>query len=262
MKNLLIAVLIFLSSCGIGYGATSYTASTCSRANVATAITSCGNDAQCTQVNIPAGNCSSDWTSVISIPKAMKIQGAGSSNTILTSDGAGFFGFGSSGTEITGIGFNMGPGVFIQVWGGQNWRIHHNSFTGIVGGLGQYAIQARTNNFSNPPYGLIDNNQFIQNTRIFAGRCMDSAWNCNVEAYYETTNLGSSSFIFIEDNTATFSADSNNWIDSNDAGRYVARFNTLTNTEIMCHGVGYETGRGEEQEHGKFIITLLPQMGL
>lgn len=238
MRNLLIAVLIFLASCEIGYGATSYTAATCSQANVQTAVTSCTNDGQCVQVNIPSGSCT--WSnSSITIPKAMKIQGAGAANTILTGT-SGFFSFGTSGIEITGIGFTMGSGIFITIYGGQNWRVHNNSFTGTSGTSGDYAVLLRTSNFSNPPFGLIDNNTF-SNSRVYVSRCISQGWNCNVEAYYEANSFGNENYVFIEDNTVTFTRQSN-WIDGNDAGKWVARFNTLTDSEIMCHGVGYETG--------------------
>lgn len=108
MKKILLGLFIVFAFASYSWGATSYTAASCSQANVQTAVTSCTNDGQCVQVNIPSGSCT--WSnSSITIPKAMKIQGAGAANTILTGT-SGFFSFGTSGIEITGIGFTMGSG--------------------------------------------------------------------------------------------------------------------------------------------------------
>jgi hypothetical protein len=87
MRNLLCALLFFFASAGIGRAAT-YTATTCSQANVNAII----NGPTHTAVNgdiiqIPAGNCT--WTSGIAVSSiGITIQGAGTPNSLPSQTGA------------------------------------------------------------------------------------------------------------------------------------------------------------------------------
>jgi hypothetical protein len=224
MRNLLIAVLIFLASCGTGYGAVSYTAATCSQANVQTAVTSCTNDAQCVQVNIPSGT--STWSGSINISKAITVRGAGATNTVLTlANGVAAFSINAA-ARITGIGFyssvNRTTRVgFLQVYS-QGWRIDNCTFQSS-GGYGIY-VQS--------PYGLIDNNTFTC-CRILVNRISGSLGTQN-QVWAADAGFGTSAFVYVEDNTMTRCA-MGNVMDASQAGKYVFRFNTYYNGDVQAH---------------------------
>jgi len=232
LKGIFIFVLpvfLFLASLD-AYGAT-ITATNCSQSAVQSAITSAASG---DTVTIPSGSCT--WGSGISIDKKITIQGAGSSSTIITASasGVGFFSINTN-VRITGIGFRMYAGTGIGIYNGQGWRIDHCSFTRINPvDLSAYAIFVR--HFSEGyPYGLIDNNTFT-NTRIQSDRC--ASLRCQVDAYNNEISFGAADAVYMEDNNFTFTINNNNASDSNRGGRWVARFNTYTNSEIMAHGRG------------------------
>jgi hypothetical protein len=59
-----------------------------------------------------------------------------------------------------------------------------------------------------------------------------------VDAFNNDIAFGTVEAVYMEDNSFTFTINNNNGSDSNRGGRWVARFNTYINTEIMAHGIG------------------------
>lgn len=173
IKMLFILIFLFISA-SYSWAATSYTATTCSRTDVQTAITSCLGDAECTTVNIPAGQCSWDGSSITTINLnggSLEIIGAGSgadsaSNTILTLDlGITDYFSVSNGTwfRASNIRFltnaegantcdsNPCSATVFNLATLQNWRIDHNH---IEGYQTEVAFKSLTK-------GLIDQNTII-----------------------------------------------------------------------------------------------------
>lgn len=245
MRNLLIAVLIFLASCGIGYGATSYTASTCSQANVQTAVTSCTNDAQCVQVNIPSGSCT--WSSTITINKAITLAGAGSGNTVITGGGVGVTILNvNSATRITGINFvAYGSGTYTIREMGTNWRVDNCLFTRADGTVsGAYAIHAHNQSATTYSSGLIDNNTFYD-ARVFVTGAYQAFSRAHA-LWAQDPGQGSANAVFVEDNTM-YRTVLGNVMDSNDAARYTFRNNTVNWGYIELHDPSqYDQRRGTQ----------------
>ena len=89
------------------------------------------------------------------------------------------------------------------------------------------------------PAGLIDNNLIISGKILVFG---GSNHGTQSAGWYNDLNLGTNEAVYIEDNT--FSKDStyqSNCTDSGRSGKYVFRFNTVTNTYVMAHGVRQDT---------------------
>lgn len=82
INNILIGIILLLLAVGLSHADT-HTAASCSRAavNAAIALADHGDT-----VSIPAGTCSSDWTVVTDIDKAITLQGAGAGSTVITTN--------------------------------------------------------------------------------------------------------------------------------------------------------------------------------
>ena len=222
--------------------ADTHTASSCSNSDVSSAISASETG---DTVSVPAGECT--WTSGITIPDAKKIilQGAGRDNTVITHGGtvtpilAGQSGGDITGLRITGIGFIQDvtidsdtPSIQIR---GLGWRIDNCRITNNAG-VSRYSIIANGTNVSNSPAGLIDNNDFVQGRIDVEGM---GTFEKNSIRWSEPSALGTSSAVFIEDNSfyKTVGASGGNVVDCNRAGFYVARYNTVTGSQFMIHGL-------------------------
>jgi hypothetical protein len=264
--HLVFFALLFSGLLGNGARAQVINATSCSSAAVQTAFNSVG--ASTTTVNIPAGTC--NWTSQITLivpsgNKSLSILGAGSLATVGGSDQTLIVdndtgdtnyllmvvtGTSSSFLRIAGITFQSGAGTekdngFLFVGGNsQSVRIDHNHFQ-LTTGVGFHGDALR---FGGWNYGVVDHNIFDglsggQNAVVtwmgpYGGggnQSGDGSWNA-------PTSLGSSGFIFAENNVF------NNILTSNDCvqgGRNVFRFNVLNGTALQTHPTGSQgDGRG------------------
>ena len=206
-----------------------------------------------------SGSCT--WTSGITVTKNITIQGAGYTNTKITRNGTAFT-LSQTSTRITGIGFILASGSGqLVIAGGSGWRIDHcqfvnNSGTSIV------SIDINGVNVSSSPYGLIDNNDFVEG-RIVTSLASNATearaiWAANHPfGSADTTGLHT---IYIEDNTFYKTvSDGGNVIDASAyTGAYVARYNTVTGgTQFHVHSLQDGINRGAKA--WRFTGTDLPQ---
>ena len=187
-------------------------------------------------INIPSGTF--EWTSQLSIIKAVSIIGAGKTLTQLTHSYAGTLISVAPGSDvivrISGIHFyqttNNGSYSAVKVTGSKTEaynlsqiRIDNNKFT-----KGVRSIYA-----SGRVEGLIDNNEFLNcNIAVLVVGDNDYAWARTIAA-------GTEHALFIEDNTFTINNDAdrepNEQIYHQEGGRTVIRYNTFD-------GDAYTTG--------------------
>lgn len=197
-------------------------------------------------VTIPAGNYT--WYSGITVTNNITIQGSGYENTIITRNGTAFTLQGTS-TRITGIEFVIASeSNQIMVQGGSGWRIDHCRFRNVSAGT-NVSIYITGQSSSAPPYGLIDNNDFVQ------GRIVTGLASTITEArarWAEDHPFGSADTtglhnIYIEDNTFyKTAANGENVLDASAyTGAYVARYNTISgNTQFEVHSFQDANNRG------------------
>jgi len=209
----------------VGADAATIRAASCSQAAVQTAIDRASSG---DTVRIPAGTCS--WASVVSIPSSKKIvlQGEGLSATIITVSPAGeVVNTAQSGSRITGFTFNNG---YIIV-DGDGWRVDHcNFYNASTFNEGVIAFGQRE---ARHPTGLVDHCSFF-NSRVsvvgWAGLSAHALWA-------QPLNLGTgNAVVYVEDCSFVGTVHSNA-IDANYGGRYVFRYNTVTDTYVEAHSV-------------------------
>ena len=215
-------------------------AASCSTSAVQAAVNSAvSGDA----VVVPTGACT--WSSGVDVPNGKKItiQGAGSNSTVITGTRNTVFELNQSGSRLTGFGI-VEAAVHVD---GDDWRIDHNRFTSTTSFYD--AILVFGDRESTHPRGLIDHNQ-IQNTRISV-----VGWNSLMAhaIWAQPLGLGGAQMVFVEDNTFT----GTQWasvVDGNYGGRYVFRYNTVTNMYIEAHSNQGERGiRSWEIYNNKII---------
>ena len=244
----LLTILCFLYSSEIGYAAI-INSDSCSQNDVQWAINSSSSG---DTVIIPAGKCT--WDSGVSIPSYLKItlQGSGFTKTIITRNGTAVD-MNESGSRLTGIAFVLNSGDEQIVVQGTGWRIDNCRFINNTG-QSRVSISVTGMNVTTLPTGLIDNNDFVQGRIVING--MMTFDKCSIE-WAKPSILGTADSVYIEDNSFYKNVSSHgNVIDSNRAGSYVARFNTIGGTaELMVHGLqsdGERAGRYWEVYNNTF----------
>jgi hypothetical protein len=185
-------------------------------------------------ITIPAGHHT--WTSKVTIPDNKKIilTGAGMDNTFIVSDFSyEVINMGSSGSRITNLGFKLrndnGYGINVS---GNGWRIDHCRFD--FTGSSDYTIEgvrACGDNTHINPAGVIDHCEF-NNIRIVVYGSLNVMAN---EIWAEPLGLGTNNAVFVEDNVFRRAYSNRTAIDSSYGGRYVFRYNTVHNAQIMAH---------------------------
>ena len=197
-------------------------------------------------VNIPGGNYT--WSSGITVTQNITIQGAGYTNTKITRNGTAFT-LSDTSARITGIGFILTSGEKqISITGGSGWRIDHcqfinNSGTSII------SIDVSSVNLSSIPYGLIDNNDFVEGRIVtaLASNATEARAIWATDHPFGSADPTGSHTIYIEDNTFYKTADNGgNVIDASAyTGAYVARYNTVTGrTQFQAHSFQDADNRG------------------
>jgi hypothetical protein len=238
MKKLLFIPIILLWFCSIGWADTHNCVADCGTTCSSTSVQNVLNNASFVTgdvLSIPAGSCT--WTGTASIPSSKKviIQGAGKTSTVITSSSSTALKMNESGSRLTQMGFiQTGSAVQIDVQG-VGWRIDNCKFENTTGGS-VITIDVNGTNVSSTPYGLIDNNEFIQ-SRIITERVSNitearAIWSQN-------SPFGTANNVYIEDNTflKTVSPSNGNVIDAEtSSGSYVARYNTVNSSEMQIHG--------------------------
>lgn len=228
-------------------------AASCSAPDVQAAIDSAQDG---DVVLVPAGSCTwSTWrqgyASVRIVDKSLTVRGAGRLATVIRCD-----------AENTWQGAEEEVCLYTDVPEGKSFRVSGFTFTGVarasgflkLGGtskafrldhnqldLGPQAVEfgVRAIQTEGCLNGVIDHNVFdahyqamnIKHDTCNGGTLGDGTWRAPL-------GLGSSSYVFVEDNEFRFPNDdrSHSLVDSQGAGRYVLRHNTAYNTTAINHG--------------------------
>jgi hypothetical protein len=208
-------------------------ATSCSLAHVQTAISSASNG---DTVVVPAGNCL--WSSTLTLPdnKKITLQGAGKDSTIIT----GSLDFGSSGSRVTGFTFKGDPDIYTNGYGFRldHCRLQRSTWNNVV--------TVRDYNASpQVAHGLVDHNEIINGRvnaegtpyMLFEGDQQHVLWAVPL-------NLGGPNAVYVEDNTFTTTtpAQSQVAIDANYGGRFVFRYNTVSNGLFLTAHSSQEGG--------------------
>lgn len=170
---------------------------------------------------LPAGNAT--WTTQVEIRKGLTIFGSGIGKTIITKTGGNtaiYIAVYSERFRCSGVEFyGNNESVGLEIHGDpHDFRIDHNKFQ-----------ECRTHAivfYEGHQYGVIDHNQFIDNstTDIVVYGDNDSSWARPV-------NLGGPDFVFVEDNNfdnTGIGGDPEHAIASNTGAKYVFRYNTIS----------------------------------
>lgn len=226
MRHLLIALIILCPSLS---WADTHAAADCEYATVAAAVAAA---AEGDTVTVPAGSCTWGESLVVTVP--MTIQGAGSSNTIITGSFTSSTrslieydppGAASGLMRITGFDLDgddkciplglLAPFTTANIV--RNVRVDHNILRGNTTSETGASLYVTGNLF-----GVVDNNVMYGKVSVEAGAgytAFDS-----LEAVY-----GNADNLYIEDNTITHWGA--NFFTSGHGSRYAARYNTLINTD-------------------------------
>ena len=207
-------------------GANTINAASCSQGDVQSAVNSAVNG---DRVLVPAGTC--NWSTDVSVPssKRLTLEGAGIDVTTINDTG-GDLDINQSGSRVTGFTFEC---LSIEI-DGDYWRIDHNKLT-----CGSFttSVEVIGSQLTDNPKGLVDNNEFI-NTRVlvrgFPANIAVEMWGST--QWYEPLALGTDEAVYVEANTFTFNV-FGNAIDCNQGGRYVFRYNTVTDVYLEAHSV-------------------------
>jgi hypothetical protein len=223
--------------------AATISAASCSQSAVQTAIDRASSG---DTVRVPAGVCS--WAAAVLIPanKKISLQGEGIGKTRITVNPVGeAVRTAQSGSRITGFTFHGGS-IIVD---GDGWRVDHCKFhnasafhEGVIA-YGQREVQH--------PTGLVDHCSFY-NARVlivgWAGLMAHALWA-------QPLNLGAGNgVVYVEDCTFVGTVQSNA-VDANYGGRYVFRYNTVTDTYLEAHSVQGENraARTWEIYNNRFI---------
>jgi hypothetical protein len=115
---------------------------------------------------------------------------------------------------------------------GVGWRVDNNKFDNTTHSLG---VRAQGENDRVVPSGLVDHNDFRYTTvHSFGSIFMRHEGDHQDTVWAQDPGFGAASGVYVEDNTFTNGI---NAVDCNYAGRYVFRFNSVTNTYLEAHSV-------------------------
>jgi hypothetical protein len=214
----LFALALTLMIAPVSHAATVRAAS-CSQADVARAVFSAGPG---DLVVVPAGSCA--WTETVSINRKITLQGAGIDLTTITGSPAGLMAIHAmqSGSRITGFTFNES----YMVVDGDGWRVDHCKFVND----GVYVIGQRE---AQHPTGLIDHCTFLDSHVLiqgWAGLLAHALWAQPLDLG------GATGVVYVEDCSFT-GIGMYNAMDTNYGGRYVFRYNTLTDADVEAHSL-------------------------
>jgi hypothetical protein len=242
-------------------------AASCSLANVQSAINSAANG---DTVMVPAGSCT--WASNISIPntKGITLQGAGSGQTIITTNATLVVDTLPANAPVRITGFNFirtGMATRISIFGtAQNWRIDNNIFDD-ANISGPYTIQIGQKgdeNLDSYNFGVIDHNQFINRnygTSVHINWVRWGSSQLDTVAsgdwiWSQPAQRGTAQAVYIEDNVFSGNNTASQVVDTQYGGKAVVRYNTINNPWIATHSACTNSG---ETPHGKKSTKILSQ---
>lgn len=226
----------------------------CSRADImaAIAVTSDGGI-----IDVPAGMAT--WTAAITVgSKSLTIRGAGIGQTVILLTGSsGRDGWVLGTTESDVSGFDLILSTSVTDCGfysrGQDARIHHcrvENATGVASKLGVFADGTTSGGIPHPTV-LVDNCEFL-NTRILIHGNADLFASVDWNANTKIGNVDQSGVMYVEDCTfervAGIYTTSQDVMDANYGGRFVFRYNTVTNGRVECHSVQGKARAGKSWE--------------
>lgn len=234
--RLLIALLLFIPTAQ----AATINAVSNSLTDVQAAINDAGTVAGDTVV-VPAGTGTADWTGDVDITKAITLQGPGKTALTITWTTGQAVEINQVAARVTGFGFSTATAQIAIYARGQGWRVdnckYNNTKSNAENGI---FVKADGLNITTEPYGLVDSNEIINGKVLNNGM---GNHNTASAAWYNALDLGGSSAVYVEDNT--FSTTSltypTNCMDSSRAAKYVFRYNTALNTNIMVHAIDSAT---------------------
>lgn len=271
MKRLLAIVGYCLLSVG-AFAACSgsspnWTAASASQADVQACITAASNG---DTIHVPAGTPAA--YSGITVSKDLSIIGAGAGVTNLSGSGACFNLDYSHTTRISGFKFtNCTVGGSSNAAAGKSFRIDHNTFTATI--WAQNDINGSCQTPQVHPTGLVDHNT-ISNYRFITDstNCIPSDGNYASQEWAKQPPVGNSGTIingvmqevvYYEDNTVTNTLPGTtiNWVDGNQAGRYVLRFNTVNGSAFNFVEVHSEAGDNRGVQWWEFYNNTISVTG-
>jgi len=205
-------------------------AASAAQADVVTAIAAASTG---DTVTVPAGE--ETWTSYVSISgKNITVQGAGMTQTIISNYS---FDWNDTSSRITGFRFNETSIGGSNGSEGYGWRIDHCYF---------YSTTLRSINIKGQvllgacPTGLIDNCTMYNVRPVVYGYPESNKTEQEAPANYAHYQwatplaLGTNNAVFIEDCVMTYDVLAN-CVDSGPGGRYVFRYNTVTDAYVEAH---------------------------
>jgi len=227
MRFILLLMISVFNLIPMTSSADTHQAASCSAADVTAAYNEASDG---DIIDIPAGNCS--WSSGLTIAKALTINGAGKTQTVITHNSMeptidiklNY----DAPIRVTGIGFNkVNSTNTFAIKYVRNWtessavtqlRIDHCKFTN---GSEQIKISGWIN-------GIIENNEFLN------GHMAIRTYGDNDNSWERTIAAGTANALFIEDNTFTINGDVD-WQISHQiyhsyGSRTVVRYNTFDQT--------------------------------
>jgi hypothetical protein len=258
---------ILLMSASFAAHAQTINAASCSSTDVQAAFTSATSGT--TTINIPAGTCHWSTAVTLTVPSGsanLSVLGAGSLTTLGGGDATVIIddyasnnqlfvvttGTATSHFRLAGITLQGGTGSpkyngIFQIQGySQNTRIDHSHFNTKTYSPGNNSPVVQSANWIE---GVLDHNIFDGNVggvtnaiRIFMAQYGSSSHNFGDGAWAAATGLGTSDFLFIENNTFNDS-----W--ANDCmygGKFVLRYNTLNKVSVQTH----TTSGGSDRNRG------------
>lgn len=219
-------------------------------------------------ITIPLGTFT--WTTTVTISKAITLQGAGIGTSIIK-DGAGpatlmvWNLVASKPSRLTGIEFRNNGGTsrgspyIITLNGGvsnvdsRTMRVDHCKFDHLFG----FSLQP------SDIIGVIDHCTFLFTPNAIPIYVYDGSWNNQGPyaggSWHDTSQFGTSKFLFIEDNTFTNDGAAYAAIDGLKGSRVVFRYNTLTLCYVEIHGTDsggiYRGGRAYEIYNNTFVSS-------
>lgn len=269
--SLLLVPVHAWAACSSGPGAGAWTAasanSTVANDDVNDCITAAANG---DTIYVPAGTVT--WTKkILTQGKYFSLIGAGAGVTVVT-DGVTDSGNsllqlalnGAGLTRISGFTFlgnaSTGPGLLQTTGSSDTFRFDHNAMTAGGSPLLQ---------FYGCVHGVVDHNTITLSdgsgyffyTKNGSG-CLAGADDWGDEGWADGTVFSTGKAMFVEDNTITAPNDAGVWVgDGFQGGRYVFRFNTITNTNgLTGHGIS-SAGRYRGHRHAEYYSNTHTRSG-
>jgi hypothetical protein len=199
-------------------------------------------------INVIAGNGTATWTTALQINKNIRIIGPGAANLRLTWTSTNLFQANNVAFQISGFEFyTTTHQEAVTIFRGTGWRVDHIKYNNTdIANVGQfvstYANDASSGFFGNV-YGVVDSNAIVNGKVQTANG--NSGFSSAGRIWYDALNLGTNEAVYVEDNVITLAPNrASNCIDSNRGGKYVFRYNSVTENTTQAHSLQAANERG------------------